>query len=264
MLKAKRRWMVAGLIACIVVGLPLGAWFLLTKAPRAYEQRRRVLSEATPEQLKRDAQKFVARGLELRNNIENEPRWEAVFSDEEVNAWLAEDLITQFADALPAGVHDPCVAFELDRLTIGFSLDRGPARTVITMEMRAKVEADDTLALTIESVRAGALPVPIEPLLERIAEKCRDFGLDFRWRNTGVKPVALVRYNSNIGRKDVVLEEIQMIEGQIRLAGRSGRSRGKIVAPRLPNRKVLQSTFPRRNDQDDDSAILRNSTSPSS
>ena len=68
----------------------------------------------------------------------------------------------------------------------------------------------------------------------------------------------------NIGRKDVVLEEIQIIEGQIRLAGRSDRSRGKIAAPRLPGRKVLQSTFPRRNDHDDDSAILRKSIRPSS
>ncbi len=179
----------------------------------------------------REVRRFVLRGPELRNNIENEPHWEAVFSDKEVNAWLAEDLITQFADILPAGVHDPCVAFEWDRLTVGFLLDRGPARTVITLEMRAKVEADDTIALTIESVRAGALPVPIESLLERISDRTRDFGLVLTWRKDGNKQVALVRYRPNIGRKDVVLEEIQIIEGQIRLAGRSDRSRGKIAAP---------------------------------
>lgn len=254
----------AAVLVFIVVSVPLGAWSLLTKAPRAYEQRRRVVVQATPEHLKREARRFVSRGLELRNNIENEPRWESVFSDEEVNAWFAEDLMAQFGEALPEGVRDLVIAFELDRLTLGFTYDRGPARSIMTMEMRARIEAEDTIALTIESVRAGALPVPIEPLTEKIADKCREFGLDFKWRTNGSKPVALIRYRTNIGRKDVVLEEIQIGEGQIRLAGRSDPTRGKLVAPRLPGRKVLQSTFPKRNVHDDDSPILRNSSIPSS
>ena len=34
MRKSSRRWIVLGLIACLVVLVPLGAWFLLTKVPR--------------------------------------------------------------------------------------------------------------------------------------------------------------------------------------------------------------------------------------
>ena len=58
------------------------------------------------------AKRFVAQSLQLRNDICNEPTWEAVFTDQEVNAWLAEDLVTHFADQLPPEVHEPRVVFE--------------------------------------------------------------------------------------------------------------------------------------------------------
>ena len=37
----------------------------------------------------------------------------AVFSDQEVNAWLAEDLVTHFADQLPPEVDESARLFEL-------------------------------------------------------------------------------------------------------------------------------------------------------
>ena len=66
------------------------------------------------------AKHFVASSLQLRNDITNERDWQAVFTDGEVNAWLAEDLVTTFADQIPAEVHEPRVAFEPDRITLAF------------------------------------------------------------------------------------------------------------------------------------------------
>ena len=88
------------------------------------------VSTATSFELPRDqrevkAKQFVAQSLQLRNDICNEPTWEAVFSDQEVNAWLAEDLVTHFADQIPPRSTSPACSSRLDRVILAFQLDRG-------------------------------------------------------------------------------------------------------------------------------------------
>ena len=91
------------------------------------------------------ARKFVAQSLQLRNDICNEPNWEAVFSDQEVNAWLAEDLVTHFADQLPPEVNEPRVLFELDRITLAFQLRQRGVQSVITVVARPWVPEGNTV-----------------------------------------------------------------------------------------------------------------------
>ncbi len=78
-------------------------------------------------------------------------------------------------------------------------------------------------------------------------------------------PVATIRYTPLAGRDDVRLDRLLVINGEIRLAGRSDRSRGALASPTLPSRDVLQSKFPRRNPQTSEpppATALRNSTNP--
>src|SRR5262249_30940732 len=174
--------------------------------------------------------------LQLRNDIHNEPTWEAVFTDEEVNAWLAGDLVTHFADQLPPEVHEPRVKFELDRVTIAFELDRGPVRSVIWVVARPNVPDPNVLELTFEKIRAGVLPVPPDQVLDRIVGVAQSHGLDVTWKRDGDLPVATIRYAPHAARDDVKLERVQIRKGEIRLNGRSDRDRGKIASPTLPTR----------------------------
>ncbi len=188
----------------------------------------------------------MAQGLQLRNDICNEPTWEAVFSDQEVNAWLAEDLVSHFADQLPPEVHEPRVLFELDRIILAFQLASAVVQSVITVVARPRVPEGNTVELTLEKIRAGILPVPADNVLDRIVEYARYHGLDVEWTRRDGYPVVLIRYTPNLERDDVQLEEVQIRAGQLRLAGRSDRTRGAFLRPRLPSRRVLQSKFPRR------------------
>ena len=124
------------------------------------------------------AKHFVAQSLQLRNDICNEPTWEAVFSDQEVNAWLAEDLVTHFADQLPPEVHDPRVLFETDRVILAFQLEKGALQSVITVVARPRVPEENTVELTLEKIRAGILPVPADNILDRIIEHARYRGVE--------------------------------------------------------------------------------------
>lgn len=265
MRKTRRRWIVLGLgVLCLGV-VPGALWVGLTHPPRFYRR----MTAVPPGQRRAEAKRFVAQSLQLRNDICNEDHWEAVFSDEEVNAWLAEDLVTHFADQIPAGIHEPRVAFEADRVTLAFQLDRGPIRSVIWVVARARVPEANLLALTLEKIRAGVVPLPAEELTGRIDAQARRHGLDIRWMHDGDQPVALIRYSPAPGRHDIVLERLQVQDGRIRLAGRSLRAAGAMASPTLPGRRMLQSTFPKRNTQPKGVSVAppwlrRNSTSPTS
>ena len=120
-----RRFLWVGIFLATLAAMPVGIWLSLTYQPSYY--REMVLQSR--EQRQGKARKFVAQSLQLRNDICNEPTWEAVFSDQEVNAWLAEDLVSHFADQMPPEVNEPRVLFELDRIILAFQLrQRGSNR----------------------------------------------------------------------------------------------------------------------------------------
>ncbi len=140
---------------------PGAVWLSLTHRPNFY----RALVEVPRAQREAKAKHFVANSLQLRNDITNEHAWQAVFTDQEVNAWLAEDLVTHFADQIPPEVHEPRIAFEADRVTLAFELDRGPIRSVIWVVARVSVPEDNVLALTFEKIRAGMIPIPADRVI---------------------------------------------------------------------------------------------------
>jgi hypothetical protein len=243
MRKTKKRALTVGLILLLIATIPVLAWISLTHKPGFY----RAVVRLPRGQREVGARRFMAQSLQLRNDICNEPTWEAIFTDQEVNAWLAEDLVTHFADQLPPEVHEPRVVFEVDRVTLAFQLESGPLSSVIWVVARPHVPEANVIELTLEKIRAGVLPVPADRILDRITEHAQSHGLDVHWRRgADGLPIAAIRYTPDTERDDVKLEQVQIQHGQIRLAGRSNHARGVVRLPILPSRRVLQSKFPRR------------------
>ena len=236
-----RRLLRVGSIVGLIVAIPVAIWFSITYQPPYYLAMIRLPLE----QREIKAKHFVAQSLQLRNDIVNEPTWQAVFSDQEVNAWLAKDLVEHFADQLPPEVHDPRVLFEMNRVVLAFQLEKGGFHSVITVVARPHVPEDNTVELTLEKIRAGILPVPADNVLDRIIDHARHRGVNVQWQRRDGYPVVVMRYTPNLSREDVQLEELEIRNGQLRLAGRSDRTKGAFELPRLPTRRVLQSTFPR-------------------
>ena len=85
--RARRR---RTLVLAVLLAVPGLAWLSLTHKPTFYRAMVAVPRGAREQ----GGQAVRAQSLQLRNDICNEPNWEAVFTDEEVNAWLAEDLVT--------------------------------------------------------------------------------------------------------------------------------------------------------------------------
>ena len=214
MRSSRKRRIVVGIVAALLslgVGGPLLIWRSLTYEPAFYRRHAAVPASVR----KAEADHFESQSLQLRNDIANEGRWEAVFTDEEVNAWLSEKLVRHFADYIPTGVRDPLVVFERDRVTFAFRVDQGPITSLVWVVTRARVADESTIALTLEKIRAGAMPVPTEELAPRLTANARSHGLDVRWAEEQGEPVAYIHYSPAPGRVDVVLESIRVLDGQL-------------------------------------------------
>ncbi len=256
----RKRWIIAASVLAILILIPVAGWLSLTHQPRFY----RVMKSLPRAQREAKAKHFVANSLQLRNDITNEKAWQAVFTDQEVNAWLAEDLMTHFADQIPGEVHEPRIAFEHDRVTFAFGLDKGPIRSVIWVVARISVPEDNVLALTIEKVRAGMIPISVDRVIGPLTAGARDRGLDVRWQADQDPPVALIRYKPDGGRSDVVLQKLTVTQGRIHFSGRSDRLQGTFRGPILPDRRLLQLNFPKRASQRRGSVSVRPSTAQKS
>ena len=240
-----RRWTIIASVPAVLAMIPLAVWLCLTHQPTFY----RAVRTLPHAQSAAKAKHFVANSMQLRNDISNERDWQAVFTDQEVNAWLAEDLVTHFADQIPAEIHEPRISFEHDRITFAFGFDRGPIRSVIWVVARISVPEDNVLALSLEKVRAGMIPISVDRIIGPLTRGARDRGLDVRWSTDQDPPVALIRYRPDGVRSDIVLEKLTVRQGQIRFSGRSDRLQGVFRGPVLPDRRLLQLNFPKRNSQ---------------
>jgi hypothetical protein len=240
MTRRKRRWAAVLVAAALALAIPGVAWLSLLHQPSFYRAR----VQRTPEQRKVEARHFVSQSMQLRNDIANESAWEALFTADQVNAWLAEDLVAHFADLVPRGIREPRVSFEPDRVILAFQMDQGPFTTVVWAVLQVDVRPDNVLALTLEKVRAGAIPVPARPYLDRFDRLARAYRIDLKWAEEDGCPVALVAYTPHLNRKDIRLERLQVLDGAIRLTGRSDPRSGPAATFGLPGRKILQASFP--------------------
>ena len=136
MRKLKRRWIALGLVVAALLVVPTALWVLLTYQPEFY----RNVAIISPERRHAEARKFVAQSLQLRNDNVNEPIWEAVFTDEQVNSWLEEDLVEHFSDQIHQ-VTVPVAALRLRRALNRIAWS-GSRRNAIVMYDRRVISKD--------------------------------------------------------------------------------------------------------------------------
>lgn len=234
-------WVTA--VTVLVVFSPWAFWAVLNHAPKIS----RDVAALAPEVRQAEAKKFVAATLQLRNDIVNEEAWEARFTDQEVNSWLSEELLKVFADRIPAFIREPRIAFGPDRLTFVFRYEKGTLSSVIWIVARIDVPEENRVALTLEKIRAGMLPVAADQVLDEITRYAARHGVRIEWgESPDGERVAKIAYRPSLDRTDIALKGVRLGEGEVRLSGRSAHKNGSKAVPTLPDKKVLQATFPNR------------------
>jgi hypothetical protein len=166
---------------------------------------------------------------EIRQVSAGEPGagvWNADFSDDEINAWLIEELPTKFPRLLAKGASEPRIVIEDDRVLAAVRYKNRSFDIVISCELEVELtEQANMLALRVKDLKAGALPLPLSNFLKGISKEAAKGDIDIRWDVTDSGPVALVTVPSEHPRyvdSPVIVESVQLVERTLVLAGHAG------------------------------------------
>lgn len=173
------------LVAAVAVGL----FWAAHHEPTFYRQA--IRSRTGREKAAGD--EMETRVLELHNDARKTGSWQAVFTQEQINGWLAAELPEKFPGLLPPGLKDPLVAIEEGRARVAVRYEDDRLATVLSCVVEVHLAHEpDTLALRFRRLRAGALPLPLGPFVERATAAARRAHVRLRWSQAGGDPVALV------------------------------------------------------------------------
>lgn len=217
--------------------------------------------------------KLISRRLSNRvQQIQSQARlrgtWKADFSNEEINAWLAEELPTMFPNLLRRGISHPRVAIQDGKLMAAARLRNKRIDTVISCEVSIELtEQANLLAIRWENLRAGALSLPWSQFLDRISREAAIGDISVQWDMTDRGPVALLsvpKEHPKFVVHPVVVESIGLSDGVFTLAGNSGETAETDYSPRTNVHRFVSFDPQRLHSNDRRQAMLDRSGEPAS
>src|SRR5258708_541443 len=127
------------LLAILIVLLLLGGTgaalvFLVCHEPAFYTR-----AAAPPGQHRLDCSGDCVKEFngQLINGVLNRRQWDALFTEEQINCYFAEDFLKQNVEnPLPQGVSEPRVALDTDGIRLGFRYGTGSWSTVISLDLQ--------------------------------------------------------------------------------------------------------------------------------
>jgi hypothetical protein len=215
--------LLAGITASTAIGLSV-----LGQAARHEPAFYREALRVRPHVAHDASQQLEKSVLQLQQTSSQPGRWQAVFADEEINGWLAEELPRKLPQLLPPGVVDPRVVVEADTIRCACRYHSRALNFVISFALNVELtDQSNTLAVRVSDVRAGALPVRLQRYLPNIARAAARSGIACRWQETERSdPVALItipHQHEDYAHREIYVESIELQPGQVRLAGRTER-----------------------------------------
>ncbi len=169
--------------------------------------------------------------VQLHNAIDDTQSWKLTISADQINGWLATDLIEKFPDALPSGISQPRVVLKPRSARLLFKYQvPGDLTGVATAEVDIFVtDQHNQLALEVLEVRSGVVKLPIALWLDSICSTLSRQGISVEWHFRNSNPVVLIRVPDKIDelsdRGRIVVESVEIVENGIVIAGTSNNER---------------------------------------
>jgi len=221
-----RKWLVIAAIVLAVVLLVIGATAFYTYRASQYvpEFYRQAIQQPDPAKQKVGSDQMLRRATALASDVKKEGAWKALFTEEQINGWLAVDLVKNHAGSLPPTVREPRVVIEPGQATIACRYQHGRWQTVLWLTVEASLAGPDTIALRIRKARAGSLPLPLDDVLKQFSEAARRAQQPIEWRQVDGDPVALIPLKPPQGGPGAVqIDTLVLQQGEIYVAGTTKR-----------------------------------------
>ena len=228
------RFAVAMAATCGLIFATMAWWAVgqTSHVPDFYVQAKKQL----PARVAEASRRLQSDMKQLQDDAGKRGSWRAAFSDDEINAWLVQELPAKFPKLLARGASDPRVMIEDNRILAAVRYCDRRIDTIISCEVSVELtEEPNMLAVRLSNLRAGALPLPLSSFLNGISREAATGEVDIRWDHTNEGPVALVAVPSEhpgYVHKPVVVESVKLVEGQLLLAGHTGPEAHEAYQPR--------------------------------
>jgi hypothetical protein len=218
----RRPRLVAFVLLVLIVSGALGVLVaMLKREPAFYAQAATRSDYDTREK----ASRCLTRMQDLKNDIRTKRDWGETFTAEELNSFFAEMMCANgtFAGMLPRHFHSPRVAVEGDRLRLGFRYGSGFWSTVVSVEFRVWLVAEQVNLMAVEvcDLRLGGLGVGAQSILDAIGETARSSNIDVTWYRHNGNPVGLFRFFPDQPRPASQVLTLEVRDGTIVIAGKS-------------------------------------------
>jgi hypothetical protein len=216
-----RKLRIAALCSLVAAG---GLIALLAFAYQAARQVRPFYKQALaaqPAVLEQGSREMESRATALYSTARKAGQWNAVFTADQINGWLATQLTEEHVVELPDAIRDPRVAIAPNQLTLGFRTSPAGIETVASVDAAVFLTEDGAVAVRLMSVRAGALPLPVMQVADELATACRELSLPVRWTQENGQPVAMIELHSDpsTDKRQFRIDAIDLGEGQVYVAG---------------------------------------------
>ncbi len=173
------------------------------------------------------ASRWCGRRRRCRTRCRREGPWQAVFTAEEINGWLAVELPNSPGRILPPELHDPRVRIEPGRLTAACQAEIRGVQGIVSLEVSVYMHAPNVLALRIRRARVGAIPWPLDRVLQATGAAMTRAQLPIEWRQAAGDPVALVTLRPGLADRGraIRVESLRLEQGPITLTGSTEREK---------------------------------------
>ncbi len=222
-----KRWLQLGLgVISLLLVIVAAVLFFLQRAAQHVPEFYAAALQADPAARRIAGQRMTKAAAALASDVQREGPWQAVFSEEEINGWLAVELVEKHADLVAAAVSDPRVKIEPDNLTLAFRYRDGRRSVVVSLSVDAYLVEPNVVALRIRKARAGSLPLPLEKILREVSRSTDQLEWRIDWRQAGGDPVAQITIPPLGARKNrqAQIQTLRLERGRILLSGATKRS----------------------------------------
>ena len=207
-------------------------------------------------ELARDRQVLAAKGAKFQTKLselktamqDDQNRWSASVTNDELNGWLAVELPEQFPRALPLNVKEPCVALNPQEFHVACRYEDGGTKAVLSLKLSAEANGQpNQFKIKILSAKVGSVPL-MDQALGVIGAAMRRAKVRYRWLNRGDSPELILFLPAKWMDQDkrFRLDTIEINDGELLVSGTTEKFQRpqRRVAPR--RRPSVQSNNARR------------------
>jgi len=213
---------VLGVVALLAAGGGVWLYFAVHHVPHFYAEA----LAAPPAARKQASDEMVRRSTALSNDARHDGRWQASFSTDQINGWLAVDLLQNHSRTLPPEFQEPRVAIHPGQMVVGCRYASPRLNTVLSLTADVYLQEPNVLALRIRQARAGAVPLPLKDVMDKIVHTGENFGFVAALRQIEADPLLLLTLPATDGDRrggDVHVDSVELREGELFVAGHTER-----------------------------------------